>query len=71
MSDKHYARYISCLADLINGRELPAEARNHSLQGEWKDTKEFHISGDLLVVYSITNNELVLIRIGSHSQLFN
>ncbi len=31
---------------------------------------EFHISGDVLVVYKIKNNELWLIRIGSHNEVF-
>jgi mRNA interferase YafQ len=40
--------YISLL---LNKEELPQEARDHFLRGEWKDTKEFHISADLLVIY--------------------
>ena len=59
--------YISVL---LNNEELPQEARDHFITGEWKDTKEFHISGDLLVIYMINNNTLQLLRIGTHSQLF-
>ncbi len=59
--------YISLL---LNNEELPQEARDHFLSGEWKDTKEFHISGDLLVIYMIDDNTLQLLRIGTHSQLF-
>ncbi len=59
--------YISLL---LNDEELPIEARDHSLLGEYKDTREFHISGDLLILYRIENATLQLIRIGTHSQLF-
>ncbi|MDN5104858.1 type II toxin-antitoxin system YafQ family toxin [Aliarcobacter butzleri] len=59
--------YISLL---LNNKELPSEAKDHYLTGEWKDTKEFHISGDLLVIYMIKENTLQLLRIGTHSQLF-
>ncbi|MDN5068544.1 type II toxin-antitoxin system YafQ family toxin [Aliarcobacter butzleri] len=59
--------YISLL---LNNKELPSEAKDHYLTGEWKDTKEFHISGDLLVIYMINQNTLQLLRIGTHSQLF-
>lgn len=59
--------YISLL---LNNEELPIEAKDHSLLGEYKDTREFHISGDLLIIYRIENNNLQLIRIGTHSQLF-
>jgi mRNA interferase YafQ len=52
--------------------ELPAEAKDHNLKGEWQDTREFHLSGDLLVIYQIDeeNQILKLLRIGTHSQLF-
>jgi mRNA interferase YafQ len=59
--------YISLL---LNNQELPSEAKDHYFTGEWKDTKEFHISGDLLVIYMINENTLQLLRIGTHSQLF-
>jgi mRNA interferase YafQ len=59
--------YISLL---LNGKDLPPDAKDHSLSGKYKDTREFHISGDLLVVYRIDNGVLKLVRIGTHSQLF-
>ena len=59
--------YISLL---LNDNELPNEALDHALKGEYKDTKEFHISGDLLVIYRLENNTLELLRVGTHSQLF-
>ena len=59
--------YISLL---LNEEELPAEARDHHLSGNYQDTREFHISGDLLVIYRIEDNTLELLRIGTHSQLF-
>ena len=55
--------YISLL---LNNEELPQEARDHFLTWEWKDTKEFHISGDLLVIYMINDNTLQLLRLGMH-----
>jgi mRNA interferase YafQ len=58
------------ISKLLNAEELPSEARDHFLTGEWKDTKEFHIGGDLLVIYMIDDTSLKLIRIGTHSQLF-
>jgi len=59
--------YISLL---LEEKELPSQARDHNLIGEWQDTREFHISGDLLVIYRIQNSTLELLRIGTHSQLF-
>ncbi len=61
--------YVSLL---LNDKQLPAEARNHNLLGEWLDTLEFHISGDLIVIYrkDEKSKEIQLLRIGTHSQLF-
>ncbi len=59
--------YISLL---LNEEVLPSEAKDHDLTGNYKDTREFHISGDLLVVYRIENDTLELLKIGTHSQLF-
>ena len=55
--------YISLL---LEEKELPSQARDHNLNGEWQDTREFHISGDLLVIYRIENSTLELLRISTH-----
>ncbi len=70
-TDKHYSRYIQYLSMLIEGKELPIEAKDHPLKGEYKDCREFHISGDLLIIYRVEGNVLQLLRIGSHSELFS
>lgn len=70
MSEQHYAKYIVYLSNLLQGLELPKEALDHDLKGEWAGCREFHVSGDLLVVYELSNDTLHLIRIGSHAQLF-
>ena len=64
------AKLFMFISLLLNEEELPSESRDHELTGNYKDTKEFHIGGDLLVVYRIENNTLELLRIGTHSQLF-
>ena len=70
ISDDQYAKYIKYLSLLLEGNPLPLEARDHTLIGNYSGFKEFHISGDLLVVYYIENNIIGLTRIGTHSQLF-
>jgi len=64
------AKLFMYISLLLNQKELPAEAKDHDLMGNYKDTREFHISGDLLVVYRIEENTLELLRLGTHSQLF-
>ena len=70
MTDNQYAKYIKFLSLLLEGKELPLEARDHDLIGNYSSFKEFHIGGDLLVVYCIEDDVIRLTRIGSHSQIF-
>jgi mRNA interferase YafQ len=70
MTDGQYEKYIKFLSVLLEGKNLPFEARNHSLIGNYSGFKEFHLGGDLLVIYCIEDDVLRLTRIGTHSQLF-
>ncbi len=70
MSGKHFTRYIKYLALLVDSKELPKEARDHPLKHDWVDFREFHVSGDLLVIYQVEDDTVKLVRIGTHSQLF-
>ena len=69
-SDTQYAKYIEYLSLLLKQKPLPIEARNHNLTGNYADYKEFHIGGDLLVVYLVKDKIIRLARIGTHSQIF-
>ena len=64
------AKLFMYISLILNEEELPSSSRDHYLVGEYKDTKELHISGDLLLVYRVENATLELLRIGTHSQLF-
>lgn len=70
MTDTQYTKYIKFLSMLLDGKELPIEARDHNLIGNYSSFKEFHIGGDLLVIYCIEDDILRLARVGTHSQLF-
>lgn len=60
------------LDTLAKGRVLPAKNLNHPLIGEFKGCFECHIKPDVLLIYKIEQSELIilLLRIGSHSNLF-
>ncbi|WP_249311972.1 type II toxin-antitoxin system YafQ family toxin [Congzhengia minquanensis] len=49
---------------------LPAKYYNHLLQGDYKGCQECHIAPDWLLIYQVFDNELYLIRTGTHSDLF-
>lgn len=56
---------------LARGEKLPAKYRDHRLSGELKQYRECHIKGDLLLVYQVRDQELVLLLVdlGTHSYL--
>ena len=49
---------------------LPEAYRPHKLSGEWKGVWECHIDPDWLLIYDVTPAEVLLIRTGTHSDLF-
>jgi len=58
---------------IAKGEILPPYYRNHQLNGFDEATWECHVGSDLLLVYQKRESVLVLylIRVGSHSDLFN
>lgn len=67
---------IKLLEDVIgllaNGEPLPEKYRDHSLIGDYADFRECRITPDWLLIYKISDTELVLFltRTGTHSDLF-
>ncbi len=57
---------------LADGKPLPDKNRDHSLSGDYSGCRECHIAPDWLLIYEISQNELILYltRTGSHSDLF-
>lgn len=49
---------------------LPEKNKDHNLSGNYADKRECHVLPDWLLVYRIWNNELILYRTGTHSDLF-
>ena len=58
---------------LVENKPLPESCRDHALAGNWKDHRECHIKPDLLLIYKQREEfgVLELVRLGSHSELFN
>lgn len=51
---------------------LPPQYKSHALTGNWKPHRECHIQPDFLLIWGVDEvaNELILVRCGSHSELF-
>ena len=70
LTDEQYAKRIKYLSLILQGKDLPSEARDHNLIGEYKGFREFHLGGDMLLIYTVVDEVLYLQRLGTHSQLF-
>jgi mRNA interferase YafQ len=55
---------------IIGGQQLEAKYRDHVLVGQYKGTRECHIEPDWLLIYELAQNEIILVRTGTHADLF-
>lgn len=62
----------SVINTIARREELSEKYRDHKLQGELKEFRECHVAPDILLIYRIEKEILVLMlmNIGSHSDLF-
>lgn len=57
---------------LCDGTILPKKYCDHRLKGSMKDYRECHVRGDLLLLYKVQDEFLVItaVNVGSHSKIF-
>jgi mRNA interferase YafQ len=56
---------------LLEFGRLPPNYQSHPLTCEWKSALECHIESDWLLIYAVTPEEVLLIRTGTHADLFD
>ena len=62
---------LDILTKLENEIPIPPENRPHLLTGDFKGYMECHIQGDFLLIWFDPNtDEIDLVRLGSHSELY-
>ena len=65
------AKLRELLGLLLAGEALPERYKDHPLKGAWQGYRDAHIDPDWLLIYRIAGDELHLVRIGTHADLFN
>jgi mRNA interferase YafQ len=61
----------SAVLSLADDQPLPERNRDHALGGDWRDFRECHLKPDLLLIYRKPHADVLqLVRLGSHSELF-
>lgn len=66
--DLEKLQYVTDL--LARSQIIPERYRDHKLKGEFEGSRELHIEPDWLLIYRIEGEDLILERIGTHSDLF-
>jgi len=66
---RNMARFVEALGFLQSGEDLPGIYRDHQLTGNWQGYRECHLGGDWLLIFERTEKEIILVRMGSHSEL--
>jgi mRNA interferase YafQ len=72
---KHQPDKLESLLEVIrmleNDIELPEIYQKHPLKGKYQGCLECHIAGDFLLIWIDEKNNIIeLVRLGSHSELF-
>ena len=70
LTDGQFVKFIQFAECLRIESPLPAESKDHALNGAYQDCREFHMGGDMLVIYLLKEAEIIFLRLGTHSQLF-
>jgi mRNA interferase YafQ len=55
---------------VVNDTLLGPEWLDHPLKGDWADHRECHIGGDFLPIYRLDGTDILFVRAGTHSELF-
>ena len=70
LKDSDETIYIDVVSKLLNGILLDKKYKDHFLKGNPEQYKECHLKPDLLLIYRAYKDEVQLIDIGSHGELF-
>lgn len=70
-SGRDLDKLASLIRTLQAGKPLPERNRDHALRGNYAGYRECHVGPDWLLIYQTTETELILVRTGSHSELFD
>jgi mRNA interferase YafQ len=62
---------LETIVNLLQAQEpLPARCRPHPLRGAWEEHWDCHVEPDWILLYKVTDEAQILVRTGSHANLF-
>ncbi len=70
LSPKAESALTDVLDRLLTGTPLESRHHDHPLKGAFSGVRDCHVMPDLLLLYQISGNQIILRRLGTHSDLF-
>ena len=67
---KKFEEFKEVIREIAAGETLEVRYRDHVLVGQYKGTRECFIEPDRLLIYEMDGCELILVRTGTHTDLF-
>ena len=67
---KDFSKFRNVVNLLVVDAPIPEKCQDHELPGNLKGIRDLHIEPDWLLLYEKSDSELLLYRMGSHSDLF-
>jgi mRNA interferase YafQ len=67
---KDLKKLKSLVLDILGKKNLSPLRKDHKLKGEYVNYRECHVEPDWLLIYKKTETALVLVRTGTHADLF-
>lgn len=68
---KEFSELRRVIEMLAAGEPLEPRHRDHPLSGGYAGSRDCHIEPDWVLIYERTRTELVLVRTGTHTDLFD
>lgn len=72
-NDPQKKKALAFILDLLkNEQKIPPQYRPHLLTGDYKGCMKCHVQGDFFLIWMDEQRDIIeLLRLGSHSELFN
>ena len=67
---KNREKFLDVVFVLKSQGRLPIQHRPHKLSGKYEGLWECHIESNWLLIYKVTEKEVILARTGTHADLF-
>lgn len=68
---KDLSKLVAIVQLLVNDEQLEEVHKAHPLKGEWVPSWDLHIEPDWILIYQLTEDEVCLVRTGTHADLFD